>query len=159
ENTELDHEKSLADVDLEAYFGDWDDAPRPRANDERELPPLENNLTREPDLYDHLLWQLHMSDAPAKLREIAELIIGNLTPDGFLAASEDELRSLAGADHPDCSSEDVEAALELVRSFDPPGIACSDLRHSLLCQLRARGDADGLAWQVVEQHWDAFLKR
>src|SRR5689334_609620 len=55
--SELDHEKSLADVDLEAYFGDWDDAPRPRANDERELPPLENNLTREPDLYDHLLWQ------------------------------------------------------------------------------------------------------
>ena len=47
---ELDHEKSLAEVDIEAYFGDWDDAPRPRANDDRELPPLENNLTREPDL-------------------------------------------------------------------------------------------------------------
>src|SRR5689334_14617950 len=47
-DTELDHEKSLADVDIEAYFGDWDDAPRPRANDDRELPPLENNLTREP---------------------------------------------------------------------------------------------------------------
>ena len=156
---ELDHEKSLADVDIEAYFGDWDDAPRLRANEDRELPPLENNLTREPDLYDHLLWQLHMSDAPAKQREIAELIIGNLTPDGFLAASEEELYALACADRDDCSAEDVAAALELVRCLDPAGIACADLRHSLLRQLQSRGEVGSLGWQVVDQHWDAFLKR
>ncbi|MEO8503242.1 MAG: RNA polymerase factor sigma-54 [Acidobacteriota bacterium] len=157
---ELDHEKSLAEVDIEAYFGDWDDAPRPRANDDRELPPLENNLTREPDLYDHLLWQLHMSDAAPRQRQLAELIIGNLTPDGLLVASEEELRELASdGDSEPCTLEEVEQALELVRCFDPPGIACRDLRHSLLRQLEARGESGTLAWQVVDQHWDPFLKR
>ncbi len=42
-------------------------------SENREAPPLENTLTREPDLYDHLLWQIHMSDFPPHEREIAEL--------------------------------------------------------------------------------------
>ena len=37
--------------------------------EEREEPPIENSLSREPDLYDHLLWQLHMAEsAPASAR-------------------------------------------------------------------------------------------
>ena len=40
-----------------------------------EAPPLENTLTREPDLYDQLLWQIHMLDLPAETRKIAELIV------------------------------------------------------------------------------------
>ncbi len=160
EAPELDHEKSMSEVDIEAYFGEWDDAPRLRANDDRELPPIESNLTREPDLYDHLLWQLHMSGASPRQRELAELIIGNLTPDGFLAASEEEIRELACAGTGnDCTIEEVDQALEVVRRFDPAGIACRDLRHSLLRQLEARGEGDSLAWRVVNLHWDAFLKR
>ena len=59
----------------------------------REGPPLENTLTREPDLYDHLLWQLHLTEL-ASQREIAELIIGNLDPEGFLVATLEEIREM-----------------------------------------------------------------
>lgn len=162
EKEELDHQESLKDVDVEAYFSDdWDGSTASHGvrSEDRELPPLENTLTREPDLYDHLLWQLHMSDAPPLRREIAELIIGNLDPDGFLVVSAEEIASLGDGEA--YSPAEVEAALELVRSFDPPGIACRDLRESLARQLDARPPGPGadLARRVVAEHWDAFLRR
>jgi RNA polymerase sigma-54 factor len=157
----------LAEIDIEAYFqeDDWEGQGSSFSRgmlSSEDLPPLENTLVREPDLYDHLLFQLHMSDAAPRLREFAELIIGNLDPDGFLVATVDELARLAA--QPEEPSEEiraeVERALALVRGLDPPGVACNDLRHSLDVQLRARGEAeDSLARVVVRDHWEAFLKR
>ena len=75
---------SMDDIDLEAYFSDyWEGSTGPSMSEVRAAPPIENSLSREPDLYDHLLWQLHMSDVSDRQREIAELIVGNLDPDGF----------------------------------------------------------------------------
>src|SRR5687768_1631194 len=164
ENEEMDHRESMADIDLDAYFNDYWEAsppytPRP---EERELPPLENTLTREPDLYDHLHWQLHMSDVPARRREIAELIIGNLDPDGFLVATVEEMAAMGAADNGNpYAVEEVQEALDLVRSFDPPGVGCSDLRESLLRQLAERDESPvrELARRIVADHWELFLRR
>jgi RNA polymerase sigma-54 factor len=153
----------MADIDLEAYFSDyWESSSDPSTYEPRDAPPLENSLTREPDLYDHLLWQLHMTDAPPRQREIAELVIGNLDPDGFLVATPEEIRSLAPASDEEEAYrlEEVEAALALVQGFDPPGVACRDLRESLLRQLDARGEPPGtLARRMLEETWELFLKR
>ncbi|HXM70730.1 MAG TPA: RNA polymerase factor sigma-54 [Thermoanaerobaculia bacterium] len=194
---ELNHGESMENIDLDAYFGDyWEGSGYSSMAEERDEPPIENSLTREPDLYDHLLWQLHMAEVEPRQREIAELIIGNLNPDGFLVATPEEIRamgdrtadwaedasgmetdfdgtSFAGisgidsggaADAEDrprrYSLDEVEAALELVRSFDPPGIACNNLRESLVRQMDFRGvPADALARRVVEEAWDLFLRR
>ncbi len=164
---ELDHAESMEDVDLEAYFNDYIENGYDRSMREiREAPPIENSLSREPDLYDHLLFQLHMTDVPARQRELAELVIGNLDPDGFLVASLEELQVLMEQDHAAdngggaCGLEEVEEALALVRSFDPPGVACWDLKESLLLQLDAQGEPeDPLARRLVSDHWDAVLKR
>ena len=60
---ELDHEESMDNIDLEDYFGDyWESSGYASMNEHREGPPLENTLSRQPDLYDHLLWQLHMAE-------------------------------------------------------------------------------------------------
>ena len=94
-------ENPLSDIDLDAFFGDhaesWEGNGAASIYEEREGPPLENTLSREDDLYDHLLFQLHMSDASPLVREIAELIIGNLDEDGFLAATIEEIQAM-GAD-------------------------------------------------------------
>src|SRR6266853_1145280 len=64
------------------------------------------------------------------------------------------------AESADTTDPEEEAALELVRGMDPPGIACRDLRESLLRQMDARGvPADALARRVVEEAWDLFLRR
>jgi RNA polymerase sigma-54 factor len=204
---ELNHGESMENIDLDAYFGDyWESSGYSSMAEDRDEPPIENSLTREPDLYDHLLWQLHMAEVEPRQREIAELIIGNLNPDGFLVATPEEIRAMgdrtadwgedasgmegdlegiafAGGDAgmagaggmggigagESAGSEDrprryslaeVEAALELVRSFDPPGIACNNLRESLVRQMDHLGvPADALARRVVEEAWDLFLRR
>jgi RNA polymerase sigma-54 factor len=103
-----------------------------------------------------------MADIAPRQCQIAELIVGNLNPDGFLMASSDEICALGEgeAEGERISKVEVEDAVELVRSLDPPGIACRDLRHSLLRQLDARGKPeDSLARRIVAEDWDAFLKR
>jgi RNA polymerase sigma-54 factor len=162
-----DHAESMENIDLDAYFGDyWESSAYSSMAEEREDPPIENSLTREPDLYDHLLWQLHMAEVPPRLREIGELIIGNLNPDGFLAATAEEIQAMgdpieAGEESGRAYTlDEVHQALELVRSFDPPGIACRDLQESLLRQLDALGVGDDdLARRVVAEAWDLFLRR
>ena len=171
---ELDHGESLENIDLDEFFGEYmESSGYASVREYREAPPLENTLSRDPDLYDHLLWQLHMGDVPPRLREIAELIIGNLDPQGFLVADPEEIRALGNqldelghgagnGSHPPYTPEEVEAALALVRSFDPPGIAHPNLRESLIAQLdRAgiEGPVDELAHRMLVDHWDLFLKR
>jgi RNA polymerase sigma-54 factor len=150
-------------VAFEAYLDDasGDDGGSYGESENREAPPLENTLTRDPDLYDHLLWQIHMSDFQPLEREIAELIVGNLNPDGFLVASLEEIRDLAsgGLENP-LAMEQVAAVLARVQRLDPPGIACANLRDSLLLQLDLRGEAgDSLTRRVLAEHWELFLRR
>jgi RNA polymerase sigma-54 factor len=184
-NGELDHGESIDNIDLDAYFGEyWESSgyPSMREHRDNDFRP-ENNLTVEPDLYDHLLWQLHMTDAPPRLRAIAEAIIGNLDPDGFLVATEEEICAL-GSDRPGeagWGADEVARALALVRGFDPPGVAWPDLRACLIAQLDALGSKaereaaeeapangrerpDGertreLARAMLAEHWEPFLRR
>jgi RNA polymerase sigma-54 factor len=158
---ELEHGESMENIDLDAYFGDyWESSGYSSMAEERDEPPIENSLTREPDLYDHLLWQLHMAEVDPRQREIAELIIGNLSPDGFLVATVEEIRAMGDDTGAGYTADEVAAALELVRNFDPPGIACNSLPESLLRQMDARGVApDALARRAVLEAWDLFLRR
>lgn len=168
---ELDHGESLENIDLDEFFGDYmEGSGYASVREFREAPPLENTLTREPDLYDHLLWQLHMSDVAPRLRELAEMIIGNLDPQGFLMAEPEEIRALGtvleaeegnGASEP-FTLEEVEEALALVRRFDPPGVAYPSLRECLIAQIEragVAGEVDELAVEMLTDHWDLFLRR
>jgi RNA polymerase sigma-54 factor len=157
----LDHEKSMENIDLDAYFGDyWEGSGASSMMEEREEPPIENSLSREADLYDHLLWQLHMAEIGPRQREIVELIIGNLNPDGFLVATLEEILAMGDAEGREYTMAEIEEALCIVRSFDPPGIACVDLRESLLLQMDMQGiEAESLARRMVAEAWDLFLRR
>lgn len=167
---EIDHQESMENIDLDAYFGDYgDSASYSSIREDREAPPLENTLCRDPDLYDHLLWQLNMADVEPRLRRIGEWIIHNLDPQGFLVADLEEIRALGdplaaevnGGPHFDpVSIEEVEAALAVIRRLDPPGIGYRSLPESLVGQLEFRGvAADHPARRMLAEHWDLFLHR
>lgn len=154
---------SMSDIDLEAYFNDdWAGTTSSSMYEMKQAPPLESTLTREPDLYDHLLWQLHMSELDPVITKIAEIIIGNLDPEGFLMASVDEIRNLepSGQAGEIFSPELVEIALKTVRDMDPRGIGYPDLKQCLISQLdTTEGPETELARRVIEEFWDLFLKR
>jgi len=48
--------------------------------------------------------------------------------------------------------EEAEQLLQLIQSFDPPGVGARDLKECLLIQLRARGAEDTLAAKIVQEH-------
>ncbi len=91
---------------------------------------LEHYVSEGTDLYDHLTWQLRLGDANGQLREVAEVVIGNIDDNGYLQASDEEISIYAG-----CSAGLAKEAVGLVQSFDPIGIGARDLRECLVLQL------------------------
>ena len=66
----------------------------------------------------------------------------NATEAGMIAtATPEEIREMGVAEEREYTMEEIEEALCIVRSFDPPGIACVDLRESLLLQMDIKGIA------------------
>jgi RNA polymerase sigma-54 factor len=147
---ELDHAESMEDIDLDAYFSDyWEGSGTASTHEVREGPPLENTISRDPDLYDHLLWQIHMADLSPRQRMLAELVIGNLEPDGFLMANAEEILASAppleeGDDEEPFSPAEIQQAVRRVQALDPPGIARRNLQESLLAQLAHSRQEAGL---------------
>jgi len=146
---------SFDEIDFDSYFQDYmESAYNPRQYEESEAVPLENTLSRPQGLPEYLNWQLSMSDAPTAVREIATYLIGNVDEDGYLRVTRDEIRAAGYAD-----DAEVEKALEVVRSFDPPGVCAFDLPDCLMLQIRSLGIDNPLIETVITKHWTEFLNR
>ena len=143
-------EDPLKEIEVEKFFEDYfDDGAerRSRPSEVPEMPPIENTLTAATDLYDHLLWQLHMSVSDELTVEIAEAVIHNLDEDGMLRASLDEIANMGPFPR-----EEVEKALGVVQSFDPPGVAARDVTECLRLQLCHLGLEGSPADVMIRDH-------
>ena len=147
---------SFDEIDYDAYFQDYIEyGYNPRGmGEEHEEFPIENTLTRPPNLSDHLTWQLSMSDASPRTKEIAQFIIGNIDEDGYLRASDDEIRASGGF-----TDEEVQLAVRAVQSLDPIGVGARDLRECLLLQLRFLEIDAPLVEVIIRDHWEEFMQR
>ena len=151
-----DKEKdSFDEIDYDAYFQDYIEyGYNPRMNEEHDEFPIENTLTRPPNLADHLTWQLSMSDASPAIKAIGLFIIGNIDEDGYLRASLEEIA--ASGPYP---AQEAEEALKRVQSFDPIGVGARDLRECLLLQLRHLEIENELVELIIRDRWDDFMNR
>jgi RNA polymerase sigma-54 factor len=127
--------------------------PTYRPNNE-DLPSLEATLTRGTSLFDHVEWQLKLSRFTDQEEAIALLIIGNLTPDGYLDVPLDEL-----AEEADVTVEFVESVLKKVQDLDPPGVAARDLQECLLIQARHIGADDDVVVGIITRHLPNLEKK
>jgi len=148
---------AVADFDWDTYLESQSNAPpmptyRPNTED---LPSLEATLTRGTSLFDHLEWQLKLSRNFSEAEErVALLIIGNLTPDGYLDASLDEIAEEAGV-----GVEQAEEVLRRVQEFDPPGVAARTLQECLLIQARLIGADDDIVVGMITRHLGNLEKK
>jgi RNA polymerase sigma-54 factor len=125
-----------------------------------ELPPIEQNLTKQASLVDHLRWQLQMSDFTETEKRFAELVLGNLDDQGFL--------DLKGVERPDgtrtpdltieelaeeagVNPEDAPEILRIMQEWDPVGVCSRDLRECLLVQAEVFGSED-LDITIIDKH-------
>src|SRR3954469_2369478 len=105
---------SFDEIDYDAYFQDYIEYgynPRGMGEEHDEF-PIENTLTRPPNLTDHLTWQLSMSDASPLVKEIGVFIIGNIDEDGYLRASNDEVEASGNY-----GREEVDQAIKAIQSI------------------------------------------
>ena len=90
----------------------------------------------QPTLQEHLREQLHMSRVGSRDRALAGMVIDSLDDDGYFKASFEELAALLPKEN-DVAPEEFAAALRLVQSLDPAGIAARTLDECLRLQLAA----------------------
>jgi RNA polymerase sigma-54 factor len=155
EPQKTEEKDSFDEIDYDAYFQDYIEyGYNPRMGEEHEEFPIENTLTRPPNLTDHLAWQLGMSDASPKVKEIATFIIGNIDEDGYLRATAEEIMAAGPYDQ-----ADVEKAIAAIQSLDPIGVGARDLRECLLLQLEFLEVDNPMVESIVRDHWDLFMQR
>ena len=141
--------------DLTSVMFDEPDERTPVSMEEREELPFENLSGNDAVLLaDHLLEQLRFStDDPVTLR-VGEAIIGNLDEDGYLRADLSEIAQGTGTE-PDV----VDAALTLVQSFDPRGVAARSVQECLLLQVTADPEPDPVTVEILERYFEDLGRR
>lgn len=148
--------EAVNEFDWETYLESQSNAapmPSYKANND-ELPSIESTLTRGTSLSDHLEWQLKLGHFSLEEDGIGMLIIGNLTPDGYLEEPLEDLAEEAGV-----SIDLAENVLKRVQEFDPVGVAARSLKECLLIQARHFGVDDEVLVGVIERHLSNLEKK
>ncbi len=148
EVTEEDGEKAKEDaVNWEEFVDDEENGYRANEHREQKEEIIQGSAAQTDNLYHHLQEQLHLLKLTEEEQLIGEYIIGNISPEGYLCISVDEMASELKF-----PKEKIDGLLTLIQRFDPSGVGARDLRESLLIQLRDRKLENTLAFRIVDQY-------
>jgi len=89
-----------------------------------------------------------------QIRQIGEMIVGNIDDYGYLQSSVDELAFATNI-----RPESILEVLKVIQSFHPTGVGARDLRECLLLQLEREGRQDTLEYRIVSEFMEALGKR
>jgi len=112
-----------------------------------ELPSFESVLSKTTTLEDHLMWQLSMTTLNESERRLGELIVGNLSDDGYLIATLEDIAHEAAIE-----LEDAEEILKMIQNFDPVGVASRTLQECLLIQTQFMKPRQPMVEQMIRDH-------
>ena len=152
---------------LESLMNEWNDPnTRPSSGimrrtgeDDAKMEAMQNTAAPSVSLEEHLLQQLHLSKEEPRLKTLAEVIIGSLDENGYLKIQLMDLfykteggirQEIAGG----CSEDDAELALELVQSFEPPGVGARNVQECLILQLQRTPGATEFEEQLIGKYLD-----
>jgi RNA polymerase sigma-54 factor len=141
-------QKEGEDSEFESYFQEYfDDRFRSFFLEKKEVPSLENTLSRSASLWDHLNWQANLTFFDKKDKEIAQHIIGNINEDGYLIIPEEEIAKTCKT-----SVKKVNKVREKIKGFDPVGVGSLTLKEALLAQIEYLQIKDEVACSIINDH-------
>jgi len=117
----------------------------------------------ETSFHEVLLDQLGMLELDERLHTIAEQIIGSLDEDGYLRREVTALvDDLAFGRNIYTNNEEVNAIIQQIQQFDPPGVCAWTLQECLLLQLKrinpqTKPVKDAI--DVIDNHFNEFIKK
>jgi RNA polymerase sigma-54 factor len=145
------------EFDWENYIEDLNNnnspLPSTRMNTE-DLPSFENILTKTTTLTDHLLWQLNLSQFSGEEKKFGDLVIGNLSDDGYLLAPIEDVAREAGLD-----AEDAEEVLKMMQKFDPIGVCSRNLQECLMVQASFMKPRNEMVEKIIQNHLPDLEKK
>ena len=157
------------DQEWRDHFSQTNTVNRHSSEDEEKREFLLNSIVANTSLQEHLMDQLRMSDCRKDLRQVAELVIGNIDDRGYLPERKDDQRRFEDGRKWDTLDDLafstgipktlIEEALKLVQSFDPPGVGARDLRECLLLQLLREGKQHSDEYEIISEYMEALSKR
>lgn len=146
-----DRSDSFEEIDFGREFQDYLD-PGYRTQEieyKDDAPSFEQFLSHSTSLSEHLQWQLGLLQIPEDVEAAATEIIGNLDESGRLTTSIEEIAAICG-----CSEEVVERARQELLALEPVGCGAFDVKECLLAQLKADGEENSLATELIANHFE-----
>lgn len=124
------------------------------SDDEERREHLYNSIVAPETLQQHLGAQLEVSFIDPGIRVASQALLGNMDSRGFYDVTPSDLASRL-----EISSDDMEAAFQLIRSFDPAGIGAVNLRDSLLLQLERTGGQESVEYRIIRDHLEDLARK
>lgn len=115
------------------------DTPRTAPSTERDpkMDAMANAPAPGETLTEHLLGQWAFVEMDDATKSVGEMIINNISNDGYLRVELDELSTLMS---PPASTAKLNEALRLVQTLDPIGVGARNLKECLSLQLAVEAD-------------------
>ena len=121
---------------------------------EEESQTYDQSLSKPSSLYDHLLWQINLATSDEHIRNIGEVIIGNIDENGYLQVTAEDIAAQSRT-----SADKALEVLKFIQSFDPPGVAARDLKECLLIQIGQIGFNGTIVEAIISEHLSDFEKK
>jgi len=156
DNDDLDLGDYLNDDEIAGYKMQGDGPGEP--DDDREMPLADTGGS----LIDALMDQLGFADLDEQQEAIGRQLIGSIDGDGYIRRDLSAIANdLAFSQNIEATTEQIEAVLHVIQSFDPAGIGARDLQECLLLQLerRPQDEATEHAERILNETFDEFTKK
>jgi RNA polymerase sigma-54 factor len=146
------------------YGQDWSaDTPGKPRDDDQDDKEYSQLSGAQISLSEHLTSQVSGTQCSHRDRGLMTFLIDEISPDGYLNTSLEELLTVL-PEELEFELSELSAALRIIQSFDPVGVAARDVRECLLLQLQAREgretpDILDLAFNIVSNHLDLLATK
>ncbi len=142
-NTE---DSAAKDANTEGYeVGDWSGASAGLSGGDSTTVTLEQVLSNEVTLKDHVLEQMNILFVEPVLRLIGQDLVDHLDEAGYLTEEPAFIAERLG-----CDSQLVDVVLDQMQRFDPPGVFARGLGECLAIQLREKNRYDPAMQALIE---------
>ncbi len=123
------------------------------SEDEKKRTFIENAITQEETLKDHLTWQAHIFVDNENDLILIENIITSLDDNGFLKIDHQEI-----AEQNNVNIVMAEKAISIINNLDPVGCGVKNIQDSLIVQAKTYYPEDKLLLEILKNHFNDFKK-
>lgn len=152
-----DYGEPLRDTAGDWTLNDFSRNGNAQDDDDASQPQLHVDQT---SLREHLLAQLNLTQASQRDRALVSFLIESLDEDGYLGITLDEIQHELLSEL-ELETEELNAALALLQSFDPAGVGARNAAECLKLQLQRQpaNAVRALALRIVQDHLELLAAR